>query len=79
MPNYRCCLGGCNNNSYYPRNKLSIVCYNVAKIDGHRYSSSKDIWFLVCHVIKQDHLNQEKGQVTIEIGVPRGKSLPCQV
>ena len=33
-----------------------MVCYHIAKFRGHWYFSSGDIMFLVCDMVKQDHL-----------------------
>ena len=32
-----------------------MVYHHLAKFGGHRYCSSTDIIFLVCHVIKLEH------------------------
>ena len=32
-----------------------MVCQHLAKYGGHKYFSSRDM-FLVCHVIRQDHV-----------------------
>ena len=32
-----------------------MACLHLAKFNGHRYCGSRDILFLVRHVIKQDH------------------------
>ena len=33
-----------------------MACPHLAKFGGQRHCSSKDIMFLVCQVIKQDHM-----------------------
>ena len=38
-----------------------MVCHHLAKFGGHRYCSSRDITFLVCHVIKQGHVIKGSG------------------
>ena len=35
---------------------------HLAKFGGHRYYSSKDIMFLVCHVIKQNDVIKGSGK-----------------
>ena len=37
-----------------------MVYHHLAKFGSHRYCSSKDM-FLVCDVIKQDHMNKGSG------------------
>ena len=32
-----------------------MVCHHLAKLGSHKYSSNRDM-FLVCHMIKQDHI-----------------------
>ena len=36
--------------------ELFMVYHHFAKFGDHKYCSSRDIFFLVCHVIKQDHI-----------------------
>ena len=38
-----------------------MIYHHLAKFGGHSYCSSKDIMFLVCHVIKQDHAIKGSG------------------
>ena len=38
-----------------------MVCHHLAKFGGHRYCSSRNIKFLICHVIKQDLVIQGAG------------------
>ena len=33
-----------------------MVCHHLVKFGGYRSCSSRDIIFLICHVIKQDHV-----------------------
>ena len=47
------------------------------KFDGPRHFGSKDIIFLVCHVIIQDHVI--KGSLHFIDGCSHGKSMSCQV
>ena len=35
--------------------ELFMLCHHLAKFRGQRYCSSRDM-FLVCHVIKQNHV-----------------------
>lgn len=55
--------------------KFSMLYHQLAKCSVHRYCSSRNIMFLVFYIIKQGRVL--KGQVTIMIGVPLGKSRPC--
>ena len=56
--------------------KILMVYNHLDKFDGQRYCTGRDM-FLVCRVIKQDHVI--KGQVTVKFGAPQGQSLECQV
>ena len=38
-----------------------MLYHNLAKFGGHRYCISRDIKFLVCHVVKQDHIIKGSG------------------
>ena len=38
-----------------------MVCHRLAKFGGHSYCSSRNM-FLVCHVIKQDHVIKGLGE-----------------
>ena len=38
-----------------------MVCHRFAKFGSHSYCSSRNM-FLVCHVIKQDHVIKELGK-----------------
>ena len=38
-----------------------MVCHHLTKFGVHRYCSSRDVMFLVCHVIKQDHVIERSG------------------
>ena len=38
-----------------------MLCHHLAKFGGHRYRSSRNILFLVCHAIKQDHVIKGSG------------------
>ena len=38
-----------------------MECHDLAKFGGHKYFSSRDLMFLVCHVIKQDHVIKASG------------------
>ena len=38
-----------------------IVCHHLTKFGGQGYCSSRDIIFLVCHVIKQVHVIKGSG------------------
>ena len=38
-----------------------MVYHHFIKFGGHRYCSSRDIMFLVCHVIKQDPIIKGSG------------------
>ena len=38
-----------------------MVCHHLTKFGGQRYCSSRDITFLVCHVIKQVHVIEGSG------------------
>ena len=41
-----------------------MVYHHPAKVGGHSYCGSRDIMFLVCHMISQD--DRLKGHVTID-------------
>ena len=38
-----------------------MVYHHLAKFDSHRYCSSRDIIFLVCHMIKLDQIIKGTG------------------
>ena len=38
-----------------------MLYHHLARFDSHRCCSSRDIMFLVCHMIKQDHITKESG------------------
>ena len=42
----------------FMRWELFMVCHHLGKCGGHKYCTSRDIMFLVYHVIKQDHVNK---------------------
>ena len=46
-----------------------------ATFGGHKYCSSRDILFLGCHVIKQEHVM--KGSCDYDEWTPQAKSPPC--
>ena len=54
-----------------------MVCQHLSKFGGHRYCSSRDMMFLVCHVIKQDHVI--KGSGGYNNRAPQGKPPSHQV
>ena len=35
--------------------------HDLAKFDSHRYCGSRDVMFLLCHVIWQDHVIKGSG------------------
>ena len=35
-----------------------MVCHHLAKFDDYSYRSGKDLMLLVCHVIKEHHVNK---------------------
>ena len=38
-----------------------MVCHHLPKFGDHRYCTSRDIKFLVCHVIKKDQMIKGSG------------------
>ena len=38
-----------------------MICLHLAKFGGHRYCSSREKMFLVCHVIKPDQVIKGSG------------------
>ena len=38
-----------------------MAFHHLAKFGGHRYCNSRNIMFLVCHVIKHDQVNKGSG------------------
>ena len=54
-----------------------MVCRYLTKFVGHRYCRSRDVIFLVFHVIKKDHVI--KGSCSYNDWAPQITSPPCQV
>ena len=46
-----------------------MVYHPPSQVGGHRCCSSRDKMFLICHVVKQDHI--AKSQVTMTIRAPK--------
>ena len=42
-----------------------MVCHDLANFGGHRHCSSR--YVLVCHVIKEDHLNKGSGDYDLKV------------
>ena len=54
-----------------------MVCHHLAQFRGHRYCGSRDMIFLVCHVIYQDHVIKGSGEYINR--AHQGKLQSCQV
>ena len=54
-----------------------MVCHQLVKFGGHRYCSSRDVIFLVCHMIKQENI--VKGEVKVEAPQKHVTILPKSV
>ena len=46
-----------------------MVYHPPSQVGGHRCCSKRDKMFLICHVVKQDHI--AKSQVTMTIRAPK--------
>ena len=52
-----------------------MACHHLAKFGGHRYCGSRNVMFLVCHLIYQNHVIKGSDEC---IEAHRGKLQPVK-